>query len=305
MSAPNISYPYMPEDRHLKYVPHDHTFMQAAAQARKECAGDPLFPVGAALVKDGEVIARSGNGYSRGPGQIHVCPRVVQECPSGTGYDLCDLHNSPGHAEPMLMKAAADAGIDPTGADVYMYGHWWACEPCWKSLIDGGVRDLYVTDDAHERFSRENVFAQTLTPTVKSAYIAGALTNVEDFDGQCQLYESLGEVCEAMGVRTCIPHRDHTFNEIMEGGNAHEVFEVDVNECRHNDVVIAEVSYPSLGTGGELVAAHNCGTPVVLVSKKGAKVSRFALGNPSVVYHLQYDGVEDACRQLKNVLKQL
>ena len=43
-----------------------------------------------------------------------------------------------------------------------MYGHWWACESCWNALIAGGVRDVYITDDAHERFSRENVYRETL-----------------------------------------------------------------------------------------------------------------------------------------------
>jgi deoxycytidylate deaminase len=170
---PNIEYPYMPEGQTLKYASVDDPFMRAAAQAREECAGDPLYPVGIVLVKDGEVVARAGNGFNRGPGQVHVCPRIVLECPSGTGYELCTLHDAPGHSEPMLVAQAKKLGIDPSGADAYMYGHWWACEPCWNALIEAGVRDLYVTDDAHERFSRDKVYGQTLSPSVKTVALEG------------------------------------------------------------------------------------------------------------------------------------
>ncbi|NQV88870.1 MAG: hypothetical protein HQ488_00915 [Parcubacteria group bacterium] len=304
MMNPNIEYPYMPTGRHIKYVPHDHVFMQAAAQAREECAGDPSYPVGAVLVKDGEVVARAGNGFNRGK-QVHVCPRIVLECPTGTGYDLCDLHLSEGHSEPSLMKVALEEGIDPTGCDVYMYGHWWACEPCWQALIDSGVRDLYVTEDAHDRFSRDKVYSQTMSTSLKSAYIAGPITNVENFSEQAAFYVALGDTCEAMGITARIPHRDNSMNETLSGGDPSQVYAWATGECENNDVTVAEVSVPSLGTGGELVEAHHCGKPIILMSKKGSKVSRFVLGNPAVVYHFEYDSQEDACRKLKNVLKQL
>ncbi len=170
---PDIEYPYMPEGRHLKYVPVDHEFMQAASKARDELAGDPLWPVGIVAVKDGVVVARAGNGFNRGPQKKHICPRIVQECPSGVGYDLCDLHSASGHSEVQLVKAMQEAGIETEGADAYMYGHWWACEPCWSALIDAGFRDLYVVEDAHERFAKANVYAETLSPSYCKALLEG------------------------------------------------------------------------------------------------------------------------------------
>lgn len=303
---PDIQYPYMPEGRHLKYVPADHQFMLEAKKAREECAGDPLFPVGIVLVKDGRLLVRAGNGFNQGPGQAHVCPRVVLECPSGTGYELCSLHDPPGHAEPSAIKVAQEQGIDVEGADAYMYGHWWACEPCWKALIEAGVRDLYVTDDAHERFSRDRVYAETLTPSVKSAYIAGAITNVpsEEFEGQKALYEAFGAVCDDLGISTVIPHRDNGENQ-KTVKDPEEVYAWSVAGARSNDVVIAEVSYPSLGTGGEIEVAREAGKPVVLLSKKGKSVSSYTKGNSAVVYHIEYEAKEDACGMLKNVLRQL
>lgn len=158
-----IDYPYLPPNRRFKFVPSSDPYMKAAEVARRECAGDSLWPIGVVLVRDDEVLARAGNGFNRGSETKHICPRVVLECPSGTGYDLCSLHDAIGHAEPMLMKVAREKGIDPAGCDVYMFGHWWCCEPCWNVMIVAGVRDVYVLDDAHERFSREKVFAETLT----------------------------------------------------------------------------------------------------------------------------------------------
>lgn len=155
-----IKYPYLPPGRAFKFVPEDHPHMRAAARAQKERAGDPLFPVGIVLVRDGQVVAQAGNGFNQGP-QTHLCPRLLAGCKTGEGYDLCHLHDPEGHSEPMLMKAARDAGIPTAGADVYMFGHWWMCEPCWKTLIDGDVRDAYLVDDAHLRFRREVVYAET------------------------------------------------------------------------------------------------------------------------------------------------
>lgn len=305
----------MPADRFLKYVPADHPFMLEAAKAREECAGDPLYPVGIVMVKparpddpgrsggDGVVVARAGNGFNRGPGKVHVCPRIVLDCPSGTGYELCDLHDAPGHSERMVLQAAREAHVDPVGADVYMFGHWWACEPCWTALIEAGVRDLYVVDDAHERFSRERVYGETLTPSVRSVYIAGPLTNVEEIERQRAFYELLGSVAEALGCKTCIPHRDS--GEQLSPRESRLVYEWATGEVGRADVTVAEVSVPSLGVGGELVEAYRAGKHVVLVSKKGSSVSKFVLGNPAVVYHIEYDDQEDAARQLRNVLRQL
>ncbi len=164
----------MPSDRHLKYVPHTHDHMVAAMGARERQAGDSLYPVGVAIVRDGEVLVTAGNGFNRGAGTVHVCPRIVLDVPSGTGYDLCTLHDAPGHAEQMAVKLALERGIDIVGADAYLYGHWWACEPCWSALIAAGIRDLYVTDDADVRFHRDRVYAETLRPSVRTVKVEGA-----------------------------------------------------------------------------------------------------------------------------------
>ncbi len=236
-------YPYMPSDRHIKYVPHDHPLMNHASRAREVQAGDSLFPVGIAIVRDGMVLVTAGNGFNRGAGTLHVCPRIVLECPSGTGYDLCTLHDAPGHAEQMAVKTAVEQGVDIAGADAYMYGHWWACEPCWNALIQAGIRDLYVTDDADQRFHRDRVYAETLKPSVRTVKVEGA---DEDLTSRLQAtIEDLG--CE-----------------VTENENAH-----------------------------------------VRAICKGSDITIHLPTQEMPVYNISCDDREKACRQFKNVLRQL
>lgn len=301
----DVEYPYLPPNKTFKFVPADNPFMLEAKKAQETLAGDPSYPVGIVLVKDGQVIARAGNGYNQGR-QPHICPRIVLECPSGTGYDLCDLHLSPGHAEPMVVEQARQLGVDTVGADSYMYGHWWCCESCWDSLLGAGVRDVYLVDNAHELFHRDRVYAQTLQPSIKSVYIAGSMTNLtaEERQWQYRLYECLGVACHSISCDPYIPHI-HTDPEMNPDAPASEVFRIGDERARQSDVTVAEVTHPSLGAGGEIVAAHQAGKKVILLSKKGTTVSRFVLGNPAVVYHVEYENQEEACRRLRNVLKQM
>jgi deoxycytidylate deaminase len=300
-----IKYPYLPSGKSFKYVAHDNEFMIEARDARQRLSGDPSYPVGAVLVKDGRIIAKVGNGYNQGK-QIHICPRIVLECPSGTGYELCKLHDDPGHAEQMAVKIAQEQGIEIKGADLYMYGHWWACEPCWNKLINAGVRDVYLVDDAHERFSRDKVYTECLTPSIQSVYISGALSNLpEDEKAQIKLfYENLACACREIGCSAYVPHLK-TDPDAFANLSCKEVFDIDVIALLAHDVIVSDVTYPSLGVGGELILAQQAGKKIILLSQKGSKVSRFALGNPAVVYHAEYDDHAQACRFLKNILRQL
>jgi len=236
-------YPYMPSDRHLKYVSHDHECMIPAKSARERQAGDPQYPVGIAIVRDGKVLVTAGNGFNRGSGMPHICPRIVLDVPSGTGYDLCSLHDAPGHAEQMAVKLAAEQGIDLAGADAYMYGHWWACEPCWNALIGAGIRDLYVAEDAHERFHRDRVFAETLKPSVRTVKL-----ECEDDE----LARKLQQTIEDLGC------------EVTENEDAH-----------------------------------------VRAICKGSDITIHLPTEEKPVYKITCDDRDQACRQFKNVLRQL
>lgn len=298
-----IQYPYLPEGRTFKFVPRDHVFMQAADKARDEKAGDPINPVGVALVRDGQVLVTAGNGHNRGQVNVHICPRVVLECKTGEGYDLCTFHDSPGHAEPSSVAEAKRLGIDlSTGFDAYMSGHWWACEPCWQSLIDAGLKDFYIVENAHEVFDKKNVHKETLVPSIKTAYLSGALT--ESGPEERALYETLQKATAEVGVELYCPHQ-HT--DPLQGTThtSKEIYELDKTRVTESEVVVAYIGFPSLGVGMEIEMASALGKPVVLLTENGKRVPRIVGGAPSVVYTVEFENPEDAARKLQQVLKQL
>ncbi|MBU0614216.1 hypothetical protein KJ766_02960, partial [Patescibacteria group bacterium] len=202
-----------------------------------------------------------------------------------------------------------EAGIDPSGADLYMYGHWWCCKPCWDAMIEAGIRDVYVCSDAHKRFTRENVYNETMQPSIKSVYIAGSLTYLGDLGSEEEykkLYERIGEVAQGLGVKAVVPHLADPENaNPASERDAKQVYEWSVGQVEKNDAVIAEVSMPSLGVGGELEAAARTNTPVILISKKGSKVSKFTTGIPVVKYHLEYEDFEDAIVKIERIIRMM
>ncbi|MDA1038300.1 MAG: hypothetical protein O2877_01260 [bacterium] len=299
----HVEYPYLPEGKTFQFVPGDNPFMQAAKKAADERAGDRINPVGVALVKDGKILVTSGNGHDLGRGHVHVCPRVVLECKTGEGYDLCNFHQPEGHAEPGAVKVAKKQGIDIDGADAYMYGHWWACEPCWKVLLDAGLNHFYVLEEAHVVFDKKNVHKRTLTPSMKTAYMSGGLTKAPD--ASRDLYRALKEACAEVGVELYCPHEHSDPSAGTEALSPVEVYELNKRRVQENEVVVCYVGEPSLGTGIELEIAREEGKPIILLSETGSKVSRMARGVPGVVYHVEFENIEDAKRKLRQVLRQL
>ncbi len=306
---PRIEYPYMPVGRHLKYVSIDNPHMQSAIRAQKELSGDLMWPIGAVLVKNDQAVAAGGNGFSIPSKEPHICERYIQDCKSGEGYDLCSFHDSLGHAEQMTIKRAREAGIDPFGGDIYMFGHWWCCKSCWDAMIDAGIRDVYVCDDAHERFTKEKVYNVTLKPSISSVYVAGSITHLNESGMEADykdFYKRIGEVIERLGVKAVVPHLADSENiREQRERDAEKIYRWSVGQVSDNDVVIAEVSMPSLGVGGELEAAVRSNTPIILISKKGKIVSKFATGNPMVKYHLEYDDFNDAIVKIERIIKML
>ncbi len=144
--------PYLPEGRRQLEVPSTNTFMAralaelAAMEAKHPEANRAACSV---LVKDGAVIGVGCNG------SVHktFCPRKALAIPTGQGYEFCpDFCHPINHSEPTAIADARAKGHDTAGADLYMAGHWWACQPCWKAMIGAGIRDLYVLTDADERY---------------------------------------------------------------------------------------------------------------------------------------------------------
>lgn len=101
------------------------------------------------IVKNGVVI---GIGRNR---SVHptFCPRKALGIATGQGYDLCSSYcHSDNHSESAAIRAAQSAGHDTNGADLYLAGHWWACQPCWDAMITAGIRNVIIAEGAKEAF---------------------------------------------------------------------------------------------------------------------------------------------------------
>ncbi len=140
--------PYLPEGHVLFEVPATDPFMaRALAEVFAMERENPEANRAAAsvIVKDGVVIG-IGHNHSVHP---TFCPRKALSIPTGQGYELCPNYcHSDGHSEPTAIKAAAAAGKNTEGSDLYLAGHWWACQPCWDAIIAAGIRNVFIAEGA-------------------------------------------------------------------------------------------------------------------------------------------------------------
>jgi len=146
-----IQYPYLPSGREIKYVSEDNVFMRAAREYIHTHKKDIVHPTGSVIVKDELIIGRGANGSDYH--ERHGCERKRKNIPTGERYDLCEGCHPKNHSEPKAIADAISHGEDTHGADLYLYGHWWCCKPCWDAMIDAGIRDVYLMEGSERIFN--------------------------------------------------------------------------------------------------------------------------------------------------------
>ena len=149
-----IQYPYLPQGRTIRYVAADDPFMQKAREQALENSLDDAVKTGAVLVKDGTIIGRGANGS--GYHAVHGCERVRRGIPTGHGYELCEGCHPKNHAEPRAIRDAQKGGHKTVGADLYLWGHWWCCEPCWSAIIEAGIENVYLLKGSEKLFNKSH-----------------------------------------------------------------------------------------------------------------------------------------------------
>ncbi|MEK7609832.1 MAG: deaminase [Patescibacteria group bacterium] len=154
-------YPYLPEGRTIKYVPASDLFMIEAMKMRNQFSTELNHPTGAVVVMDGKIIGKAANQAAlkgKKTQELHkkgLCFRRILGVPSGQRYWLC-----PGCAQfrhHCEVRAIRDALLNEKsiiGADLYLYGHWWCCKPCWDAMIKAGIKNVYLVENATELFRR-------------------------------------------------------------------------------------------------------------------------------------------------------
>ena len=147
-----IQYPYIPEGRTFGYVPEDNPFMQAAREYALEYSRDSAVKTGSVVVKNGEIIGYGANGSD-----FHLtneCERVKQSIPTGQGYELCEGCHPKNHSEPRAVADAKTRTEDLSDAELYLWGHWWACEPCWNAIEAAGIPRVFLMERSEQLFNK-------------------------------------------------------------------------------------------------------------------------------------------------------
>lgn len=149
-----VDYPYIHPKGEFDYVTLDSEFMQAAKEVAYKESLDDNMPTGTALVKNGKIIGLGANGSDWH--QKHGCERVRLGIPTGQGYELCEGCSPKNHSEPKAIANAKKNGHSTEGAEAYLWGHWWCCEPCWTALTEAGITKVYLLEDSEHLFNKES-----------------------------------------------------------------------------------------------------------------------------------------------------
>jgi deoxycytidylate deaminase len=154
MEQKTINYPYLPAGRTILYVPESNKFMAMAKEyAKKYCT--KLFQAGAAVVvKNGVVVGIGSIGNN--PTHLEGCERIKQNMPTGQGYDLCPGCDPKFHSEPSAIRDTVSKGNDASGADLYLWGHFWCCKDCWDAMIAAGIKNVYVMEGSEVLFNKKD-----------------------------------------------------------------------------------------------------------------------------------------------------
>jgi deoxycytidylate deaminase len=157
----NNIYPYLPDGRSILYVPESNPFMIEAKIMRDGHSTDLNHSTGAVVVLGGKIIGRAANKSAiNNPKllELHkkgLCTRKILKIKSGEKYWLCPgCASSKYHAEWGAVRDAIKSKGNIVGADLYLYGHWWCCKPCWDSMIDAGIKDVYLVEGATRMFKK-------------------------------------------------------------------------------------------------------------------------------------------------------
>lgn len=150
----SVTLPYLPPGRTIRYVSEDNRYMRAARLEALRFSKDPEHPTGAVVVKKERIIGRGANGSDY---HIkHGCERARLGVKTGEKYELCDGCHPRNHCEAKALEDARRAVKDTTGADLYLWGHWWCCKLCWDAMREAHIRDIYLLKGSREIFNRRH-----------------------------------------------------------------------------------------------------------------------------------------------------
>jgi deoxycytidylate deaminase len=154
-----VKYPYLPEGRVILYVPENNKYISMAKEIALTQSTDKKISTGVVIVdKDGNVLVSAAN-KSALKNQFLLdthkdwCIRKLFKVQSGKKYWLCPgCASHENHGEYRAALALEKKFPQKIDMDLYLWGHWWCCKPCWDKMIEAGIKNVYLVENADKIF---------------------------------------------------------------------------------------------------------------------------------------------------------
>lgn len=163
METKTIKYPYIPEGKLIEYVDANDQYMLRAKEVART-SNDQSFPTGAVIVSDGVIIVESPNKTPLSNPflkNLHkkYCIRRIFGIPSGQKYWMCPgCASHENHAENRACRLLIKKFPQKvnTNCNLYLWGHWWCCKPCWDKMTEAGIKRYFLMKDSEILFDINN-----------------------------------------------------------------------------------------------------------------------------------------------------
>jgi deoxycytidylate deaminase len=161
METKDIKYPYLPDGRTILYAPENNKYILAAKEFALTHSTDRKVPTGAVIVdKDGSILVSAANQSALKNKFLlrthkNWCIRKLFKVPSGQKYWMCPgcaSHKNHGEYRAVSALEKKFPQKIKTNLDLYLWGHWWCCKPCWDKMISAGIKDVYLMEGSDKLF---------------------------------------------------------------------------------------------------------------------------------------------------------
>ncbi|MDQ7818975.1 MAG: nucleoside 2-deoxyribosyltransferase [Armatimonadota bacterium] len=184
----------------------------------------------------------------------------------------------------------------------------------WMGEVEAAGADPQAAAAAlRRRLEALGVAPASLRPHPLAAQVAGGSGRAVYFSGSIRggralqpTYAALVAFLERAGYRVLTAHvaaPDVLEQEQAAGASPRDIYRRDREWLAACDLVVAEVSVPSLGVGVEIATAQHLGKPVVCLCQQDVALSAMVAGNDWVRL-IRYRDADDAVRLLEAALQE-
>ena len=174
-----------------------------------------------------------------------------------------------------------------------------------KKMLSKNIESRPDTiEEVRESLGEIKEFLPTTSSAPLHGYIASSLTGLEDDTREAVAFSSklIADVSKGYNIYAHQPRKvtDPILNKDIEPG---KVYYLDRKRILYADLLIVIANYPSFGVGQELEIASSFGTPTVLITREGKKISRMVKGGfINLIGDITYSSPEDLEKKLNKCL---